>query len=845
MTLSRDYVATERVVNVKIFRKGQSLRAKIGRQSIQNRRWLKCRTLLLTGLGTVLLLVSLFGILNIFFPLALPSIEVSTTVVAKEGEVLRQFADENGVFRHWTTLDEVTPDYLNTLITYEDRYYYHHIGVNPFSSVRALWQWIRYQKIISGSSTLTMQVARLLYPHERTIKGKFVQLFRALQLELKYSKEEILTLYINLAPMGGNLEGVAAASQRYFSKKTSELTLSESALLVALPQRPSIYRPDRNLKQARDARDKVLQRLYDFGKIDAATYQAATQDPINYTPSETPFYAPLLAERLRRENRSQHRIQTTIDYKLQRHLEAFVLKESRKFPANVSAALLVVNNRTHEVVSYIGSVDLFDPHRAGFVDMVTAIRSPGSTLKPFAFGLALDYGIIHEASLLTDVPRSFDGYEPQNFDKKFRGRVPMYRALQQSLNVPVVQVFQHLTPYYFLKSMRDAGIGLYVGSPTISLILGGVGTTLEEQVKLFSSFGSHGIVYPLRMQPVEGDRESSILISDHNGQMMQSKKSAENQLSEQNTLFFQPQASPTILDEDKKSSWLREQAEGKPLLSPEASWIITKILRSVSPPKRLNTRKIAWKTGTSYGYRDGWALGVSPDWTVGVWVGRPDAVPSLGVLAGDIAAPMLFDVFAFLPKDETAFRKPYTVVPETICWPSGRKKSQVPANECLESFQIDTIAGNVPRTLYDAKGESPHSGWPQLLNGEFLNQSGRQPLSLTRQEFFSRSHQQTLKNSEQQSTLSALDPITAGNVKEGGIRGIKISTLADESIIFKSDYKIHLSAQGKPPFLWYLDGRLLKMPVLEMKTLKAGIHRLSVQDQHGNRDQIKFEVRAE
>ena len=754
------------------------------------------RYVLLSAIGIALLLVSLFSLLNVIYPLAVPKIEVSTTVLAKEGEVLRQFADENGVFRHWTTLDEVSPDYLKALITYEDRYYYQHFGVNPFSTIRALWQWIWYQRIISGSSTLTMQVARLLYPHERTVAGKFTQLFRALQLEWQYSKEEILTLYINLAPMGGNIEGVGAASQRYFSKKPSELTLSDSALLVALPQRPSIYRPDRNLSLARAARDKVLSRLYDFGEINAETYQAATQDPINYTPSETPFYAPLLAERLRRENRAQHRIHTTIDYTLQRHLETFLLKASHAFPANVSAAILVVDNRTHEIVSYIGSVDLFDRHRAGFVDMVSAIRSPGSTLKPFAFGLALDYGIIHEASLLTDVPRAFDGYEPQNFDRKFRGRVPMYRALQQSLNVPVVQVFQHLTPFYFLKSLRDAGIGLYVESPTISLILGGVGTTLEEQVKLFSSLASKGKVYPLK-----------------------------------------------VLQEDHEMPAMNLNA-GNPLLSPEASWIITKILRSVSPPQRINTRKIAWKTGTSYGYRDGWAMGVSPDWTVGVWIGRPDAVPNLGVLAGDIAAPILFDIFAFLPKDQTTFKKPYTVIPETICWPSGRKASQVPVAECLERFQIDTISGNVPRTLYDAKGESPHEGWPKLVSGDFLNQSAHRPLSLTRQQYLHNVSRQAMQNSEVLSEIDQPSSLTAINAKApSNIYGIKILTLANESIIFKTDYKIHLNAQGKHPFRWYLDGRLLPEASLDMAEIPAGIHRISVQDDQGNRDQIQIEVR--
>ena len=757
--------------------------------------WKFFRWLGLSVAGICVLLGMSFALLNYLLPLEVPKIDVSTTVVAKDGEVLRQFSNEDGVFRHWISLEEVSPDYLHALIQYEDRYYYQHFGVNPFSSLRALWQMIIHQKIISGSSTLTMQVSRLLYPHERTFFGKLQQVFRAVQLELNYSKAEILTLYINLAPMGGNIEGVSAASERYFSKSANELTLSESALLVALPQRPSVYRPDRNLTLARNARDKVLRRLYDFGKIDEQTWQLASQDPINYQPSKTPFHAPLFADRVRRQFPDQHRIESTINYDLQRHLETFLLAESQKFPKHLSSAILVVNNHTHEVEAYLGSVDLFDANRAGFVDMVTAIRSPGSTLKPFAYGLGLDYGVIHEASLLTDVPRAFDGYEPQNFDKEFRGRVPMFRALQQSLNVPVVQVFQHLTPFYFLQKMREAGIDLHISEPTLSMILGGVGITLEEQVRLFSSFGPDGKVYPL------------IMVKD--SQDAQSSKDSQEQIE------------PTEPMETAEPA-------GKPILSPASNWIITKTLRNITPSKRINSRRIAWKTGTSYGYRDGWALGVSADWTVGVWVGRPDSVPNVGILAGDIAVPLLFDTFAFLPKDQSTFKKPYNVQEAIICWPSGRKKAQLPEDECLEEFKIDTIAGNVPRTLYDAKGESPHNGWPILLADDFIADILEK--NMTRQAFFQKYHSESQND-------------RAGKPREIPIYGVKILTLANESIIFKSDYKIHLSAQGKSPFRWYLNGELLQTPALDIQTLNAGQYRLSVQDEQGNSDQIQFEIR--
>nr|WP_252866390.1 transglycosylase domain-containing protein [Wohlfahrtiimonas chitiniclastica] len=407
--------------------------------------------------GLVLLLIAAFMLFNHRYPLSIPKIEPSVVVVDQKGEVLRQFADSEGIFRHWVTLDDVNPYYLNALIHYEDRYFYHHFGINPLATLRAFGQWVGHRKIISGSSTLTMQVARLLYPHERTFMGKIEQMFRAIQLEQQLTKAEILTLYINIAPMGGNIEGVQAASWRYFGKDAASLNIAESALLVALPQRPSVYRPDHSLTKAMQARNKVLARLADFGEIsptDALRYQ---QEPINYAPSSTQFSAPLLAENLKQQS-DQHVIHTTLDGQLQRKIESLLHSQSKTWPDKASGAVLVVNNHTHSIAAYVGSADLFNAERFGYVDMVTAIRSPGSTLKPFAYGMAMDYGIIHEASLLTDVRRGFDGYYPKNFDNEFRGAVPMFRALQLSLNVPVVQVFQHLTPHYFTQNCAKVAL---------------------------------------------------------------------------------------------------------------------------------------------------------------------------------------------------------------------------------------------------------------------------------------------------------------------------------------------------------------------------------------------------
>ncbi|MGL4675533.1 MAG: penicillin-binding protein 1C [Wohlfahrtiimonas sp.] len=686
-------------------------------------------------------IVGAFGLFNYFNPLIIPKVEPSTVVVDRNGQILRQFSDHDGIFRHWVELKDINPLYLNALINYEDRYFYQHFGVNPLATIRAFGQFITNRKVISGSSTLTMQVARLLYPHERTMLGKTEQMFRAVQLEMALTKEEILTLYVNIAPMGGNIEGVQTASWRYFSKDANSLNISESALLVALPQRPSIYRPDQSLEKAKAARNKVLDRLAEFGHLSTEDVKRYKKEPVNYRPSKTQFSAPLLSEELHTQQPDQHIIRTTIDANLQRKLERFVKNQSQTWPEKISSAVLVVNNHDHQVYAYIGSSDLFDRDRFGYVDIVRAIRSPGSTLKPFAYGMAMDYGIIHEASLLTDVKRGFDGYFPKNFDDQFRGAVPMFKALQTSLNVPVVQVFQHLTPHYFVKKLRDANIELHVTEPTLSIILGGVGISLWEQVRLFSSLSTEGRVYPITTTP-------------------------------------------------------KAITGGKSILSPESAWITYKILSQVRPANRFNPRKIAWKTGTSYGYRDGWAIGTTPDWTIGVWIGRPDGVPNVGALANRYATPMLFDIFNYLPKDKATLSKPYRIQSATICWPSGRKITEVPIESCLERYDIDTIDGKTPPTLYDAPGEMPHSGWPKLLN-----------------------------------------------IEDVTMQSVQILTLQNESVIFKSPYTIQLNAQGNAPFRWYLDGQLLENSELDIQALKVGIHTISVQDSLQKVDKVSFEIR--
>jgi len=705
------------------------------------KKWLKL--LIMLGMSLVLLLGCSFFIANAIFPLNVTKIDVSPVVVSRSGEVLRHFANKSGVFRYWIELDELSPEYLQALIAYEDRYFFKHYGINPFATVRAFGQFLVNGKVISGSSTLTMQVARILYPHKRTVLGKLSQMFRAVQIERKLSKNEILTLYINLAPMGGNIEGVQAASLRYFSKQAQNLNLAESALLVALPQKPSLYRPDLYLENAHKARNKVLDRLVKFKLADQERIEQIKKDPVNYNPQTSFMYAPLISEQLIAQNPGINRITTTIDKNLQTKLETFIKRTSNKWSARISGAILVINNQNHQIYAYIGSPDLFAQDRFGYIDMIKALRSPGSTLKPFAYAMAIDYGIIHEASLLTDVLRNFNGYVPKNFDKQFRGAVSMKEALQTSLNVPIIQVMSHLTPHRFIKTIRDAQISILVDEPNLSVVLGGVGINLLEQARLFSSLVNEGKVHKLVLNP-----------------------------------------------EDKA-------VETGQIMSTEASFIIYKILSDIRPQNRFNQRKIAWKTGTSYGYRDAFAFGVSSDWTVGVWIGRPDGVPNVGTLANQYATPLLFDVFNFLPKDQNIVVRPDSLTQESICWPSGLKITITNKENCEQVFTIDAINGHVPPTLYDAPGETAHDGWPLLLK-------------------------QSPKNWQQP----------------------KITTFADKSIIFKSTNKILLKARGIAPFTWYLNGQMLVNDELDIAKLPLGKSRLSVQDKFYKSDSIEIEIRT-
>ena len=609
----------------------------------------------------LLLAVALLWLADRLWPLPLPKDDLARVVLAEDGTPLWRFADANGVWRYPVQTDEVSPYYLEALLTYEDRWFYQHPGVNPLALGRAAWQNLSGGRVLSGGSTLSMQVARLLDPHERTLPGKLRQLWRTAQLEWHLSKSEILNLYLNRAPFGGTLQGVAAASWAYLGKSPQQLTHSEAALLAVLPQAPSRLRPDRHPERAQVARDKVLRRLAEYQVWPQGAVDEALEEPLLLAPRLEPSLAPLLARRLNRPH-SPPLIRTTLDANLQRRLEDLLLGWRARLPEHTSAAILVVETDSMAVRAYLGSVDINDARRFGHVDMISALRSPGSTLKPFLYGMAMDAGLIHSESLLQDVPRRYGDYRPGNFSMGFSGPVSASSALALSLNLPAVQLLEAYGPKRFAADLRNGGVPLSLpalAEPNLALILGGAGSRLEDLVSGYSALARGGKSANLRLQP-------------------------------------------------------QDELVERRMLSPGSAWIIRRILSGQARPDRDPTAELvqrpslAWKTGTSYGFRDALAIGVGPRYLIGVWIGRPDGTPVPGQFGLASAAPLMLQVHDVLSNRDSqrGIVAPVQPVPGSvgvaaICWPLGQPLSKNDPN-CRRQRFAWTLDNTTPPTLLAA-----------------------------------------------------------------------------------------------------------------------------------------------
>ncbi|MFN5106984.1 MAG: penicillin-binding protein 1C [Bradyrhizobium sp.] len=536
--------------------------------------------------------------------------QVSTTVVDRNGKLLRAYAMADGRWRlPVDAKTAVDPGYLKLLFAYEDKRFYEHHGIDPLALSRAGFQLLTSGHIVSGGSTITMQLARLIEPrHQRSVYAKLRQMVRAVELERQLSKDQILDLYLALAPFGGTLEGVRAASIAYFGKEPRRLSLAEAALLVALPQSPERRRLDRYPEAAHAARDRVLDRMVEDGvvsKDDAAQARAAAVPRLR---KQIPILAPHSSDQAVATMKDSPVIKLTLDSTLQRNLEALARDRAIAQGPDVSVAIVVVDNETGDVLARVGSADYFDERRAGQVDMTRAIRSPGSTLKPFIYGLAFEDGFVHPDSLIEDRPIRFGSYAPENFDMTFQGTVPIRKALQLSLNVPAIALLDRVGASRLSSRLKQAGTSLVLPkdeAPGLAMGLGGVGITLQDLAQLYSGLARLGATKPLREIMQENDSRDTMRLMDQ-----------------------------------------------------AAAWQVGNVLLGTPPPENGVHNRIAFKTGTSYGYRDAWSVGFDGRITIGVWVGRPDGAPVPGLVGRTAAAPILFDAFARTGKIPAALPKP-------------------------------------------------------------------------------------------------------------------------------------------------------------------------------------------
>ncbi len=547
----------------------------------------------------------------------------STEIVDADSRLLRAFTTVDGKWRLGTDVDQVDPLYLSLLKAYEDQRFDTHWGVDPRAAVRAAGQWMGRGRIVSGASTISMQAARLLEgPRPRTLFTKAIQSARAVQLEWRYSKREVMAIYLTLAPMGGNLEGVRAASLAYFGKEPAHLNAAEAALLVAIPQSPEHRRPDRRPHSAEVGRDRVLDRGLEHGLIDKAAFDLAVNRTVPDRRLAMPMHAPHLSAWLAGQS-SGTTVPTTIRLELQEALTQLASDERAQLADRAQIAMVVVDNRSGGVAAWLGGEDFFG--RAGQVDLVRAHRSPGSALKPMIYALAFDDRTLHPETLVEDVPVRFREWLPRNFDHGHQGAVTVRRALQQSLNVPAVLALERVGPQRFLTTLRAAGAlpGLPPGDSANSLgmALGSATVSPLELAGLYCGLANGGA---FALPRVRRDL---------------------------------PYAAPARL------------------LGPAAAWYVTDILADAplpegfaSLPPALRERRIAYKTGTSAGFRDAWAAAYSANWTVVVWVGHADGTPRPGQLGRAAALPIALKAFGRLPGEDNRAIPPPTDVLRVASW---------------------------------------------------------------------------------------------------------------------------------------------------------------------------------
>jgi penicillin-binding protein 1C len=574
----------------------------------------------------------LFLILSILFPL--PSLKPYSLVVEdRNGRFLQAFLAADGVWRLRTSPDEIPARVKDILIRREDRWFYYHPGVNPVAILRALIQNIRAGHRVSGASTITMQIARMLRPRERTYLNKAAEVFRAFQLEARYSKKELLEIYLSMAPLGGNVEGLRSAALLYYDTPLERLNIAQLFDLMLIPGDPNGLQPDRKAERLLFERRRRAAQWIRQGFLTREDSAVIWNTPSLALRHTLPRAAPHFTLRVKELFPWASDVRSSLDLGIQRTVEQLLSNHLRPWKQRGvrNSAVLVVENGTREVVAYAGSEDFTDAGASGQVDAVRALRSPGSTLKPFLYAMEMDRGELTPRSRLLDTPYDAEGFLAENYDGLYSGLVYADDALRRSLNVPMVRMLKRAGMRRFLDFTSAAGFASLEAQRArlgLSMILGGCGVTLEELVAGYASFPAGGRYAPLRFE--------------HGG------------------------AGPA--------------GGGKQIFSASAAWMVTEILRGLDRPDlpnnfefALNLPAVAFKTGTTYGRRDAWSVGYSAGYTVGVWIGNVDQKGNPELVGGKSAAPLLIDILNSISRgnQKTILPRPADIRGRLVCARSG------------------------------------------------------------------------------------------------------------------------------------------------------------------------------
>ncbi|MDH4226921.1 MAG: penicillin-binding protein 1C [Deltaproteobacteria bacterium] len=594
-------------------------------------------------------------------PDLLGGVGLSRAVYDRNGSLLRLTLSPDDKYRLFVPLSEISPYLKEATLLYEDRYFYWHPGINPVSLIRGAWQTYLVKSRRIGASTVTMQLARVRYSIDsRTIGGKLLQIFRAVQIERYYSKDEILEAYLNLVPYGRNVEGAGAASEVYFKKNASKLTVHEALTLAIIPQNPAARTPfeDTDLSNAEliEARTALFERWIKAHPEDKDK-EGTLKLPMTVSePSELPFLAPHFVDFVLRKKKGE-RLVTSLDLGLEklldRRLKAYIEKKRRIGIYNASAML--VDFRTMEVVASVGSADFFNDAIEGQVNGTVSYRSPGSALKPFVYALGIDEGLIHPMTMLKDAPLGFHAYNPENFDGEFSGPISAAEALIKSRNVPAVDVANRLSEHRLYNLIKDSGVGRlreenFYG---LALVLGGIEVTMEDLVRMYAMLANEGELRELKV--IAGVRDAA--------------------------------------------------GEKKKLLSPEAAYLTLDMLKDAPRPDKSDfAAKLAedsppvyWKTGTSYAFRDAWSVGVFGPYVLAVWVGNFGGEGNPAFIGRTAAAPLMFDIIDSLKAEENGVAAVYRRIPEGlskvhVCTVSG----QIPSKSCPRTSVTWFVPGVSP-----------------------------------------------------------------------------------------------------------------------------------------------------